>query len=1791
MSDLSAKKRRELKPSDFGIPEKRLYPMIDAEDVTSAVSLFGKASPKYRKTLAKRILSKAKEFNVDSSGWKTIIQCAQEQVPPMSDGTSLGNAPALTIDPFSEGDELLDRVAGHIPESGSLSKYKKEDLTENRGPIQAVQEQTLVGYGASTGDEANEIPVECPDTMTDDEKFFYRVLFKDELPLFAINAIIEKLVAPFCEKNGMKDNAMTKLIRYRHAKDEDDLWENGFEHADYVWGYLYPAAKGEIKSANKALITFDSDCTYLKNTEKRRPIGYKQIVVEVTLTENGDLMAEIISPGKTSPVKILSFDIKEARHDLGSRDSRQAFYDACKTKIEAILPDDLKKFIHKNQNDTEYYYPAKYFDGLWMFDSIDRVVYSYIQDELYHHPLFKKLDPHRDWQKKIELLDDVLKDTVIPIGISDDYSDLFIQYKTSTGEIVESFHGKVLAKSWKEFESRLESIDENNRIGGSDDLYEVCKSRIEAILPDDLIKFMEENDPVYDLYSYPSKYFDELWIFRSIDDVVSEFLRYEFKYHPIIQKARHSNDRKTDIELLDEVLKDTVITFGVPTHNSGARVQYKTPSGEIVDSPHKTVLAKSWDEFKSKLKKIDLNERYAQENGDAFQEGFTDYETAMEIMYVLEEAVANNPSNPSLIRRIIDWCKRAIKFIIDKVRSLFGKNEPIKTNVDVEELNSTTSSVLSQLSQSPKSAIDTSDLERKLNQIKSNNNEPLAIADPQRVLRQLNENITKINDLLKNPDNLSQESVTALQKLLAEHMAFIKSINDAQVATTGNPAIVNALVNSINGNNSNGTVSIQVYPYLYSRTFNNDFIANGAILPKIINNSKEAHIFARKAMEGTDPRDGLVPKVIYYNNKYFVGVYGYTSDILKQAGYNPETVEVAGNNGNPIKHEKYCHDKFGRRLHMAVGYVITSDQISKNGIPAISYKMLADIYLNWAKDMFYKEKDDRKISDEVTIRSNPLKSDGQPTQESYAQEGAFQDIKNGVNPKSKKLFFHISRDDSLAQKTLEPRIPSYLINDKAQVETNEELGLHEDATTPRVCFSPSIEGCLNAIVNHGDRIHLAGQAFYVYIPTKPIGQYKHKLNREIIRDKDVFDAESTGEIWILEPVDVRLYGVIVVDQVSRMKKVPISDKETGNYVYHYTYKWHWLNKPKTLQEGAILEKKKPSRFFLEEDEEEITVGDIELEDNGDNDGDSDDKESKQDSDTIETTVSEKTEMDDDMGSDEESVDEHLDVKNVDLGSFGSDTSDVQNEYDPKEVELLMKLMSSEADAMAEYMDGAKETNVDVLRRLYADIANEERFHMEQLLYAKCELTGETYVPKDPDVKKEYEELLEMGMDEETAMHTAVDKCHINGVVIQSENEQLEEDTELQEDIETMESAMLQFNMTFDYMMEMAENSKFSAQDFYDTLDVFTEACINTDDVVMEAQQDGYVRQKKGPITVLKNAISFLLGLIGKLISKFGELLKRLGNRGHKILVYIRRYGIKGILSTNTISMYFYDMMDPTNAANTVAYFWTLVYDVYREAVKTLGIQAPTVPDEAGLLRNSRLKVNGLDDGVNKLNGVELVKTKSVLPDDPEKQAQVITYLLGYSKTKLPDGKSANIMNILMTSAEDWKRLMELMKETLGKVDALSNDQNSVYYTNKALYNKSEEALKVCVKSCKAFVNALTHDVNVLADLNKRLTGALANMKENTTEMDRADAAAAQDAQQAQNPAPAEKPADTAAASGGGAQPAPQKQQPQSGTAARALKPDDQHKLDQLVKARDELGLVDWLKSLLRQKAVLTGGKK
>lgn len=184
---------------------------------------------------------------------------------------------------------------------------------------------------------------------------------------------------------------------------------------------------------------------------------------------------------------------------------------------------------------------------------------------------------------------------------------------------------------------------------------------------------------------------------------------------------------------------------------------------------------------------------------------------------------------------------------------------------------------------------------------------------------------------------------------------------------------------------------------------------------------------------------------------------------------------------------------------------------------------------------------------------------------------AINDLKNGVNPYGNKTFYHLSFDEDLDEKTLVPRVPEWIKGmkekdkdfesklEKFKTENNPDGYGYEDPKTPRICFSNSIEGALNAIINPNKRLHLAGKQIYVFVPEKPISEYKTRSNKVIKKNGDVFDANITNEMWILEPCKVKFIGSIVVDKVTAKKRKKFTNNKEMN-VMEYSYKWRWYHK-------------------------------------------------------------------------------------------------------------------------------------------------------------------------------------------------------------------------------------------------------------------------------------------------------------------------------------------------------------------------------------------------------------------------------------------------------------------------------------------------------------------------------------------------------------------------------------------------------------------------------------------------------
>ena len=167
--------------------------------------------------------------------------------------------------------------------------------------------------------------------------------------------------------------------------------------------------------------------------------------------------------------------------------------------------------------------------------------------------------------------------------------------------------------------------------------------------------------------------------------------------------------------------------------------------------------------------------------------------------------------------------------------------------------------------------------------------------------------------------------------------------------------------------------------------------------------------------------------------------------------------------------------------------------------------------------------------------------------------------------------FHVSLDAYLNGVTFNPRVPEDASN-AARDYLDSDTGTFENTKAERVCFSKTINGALNALscVLSRNNPVLMFDRVYVYIPEKDFKSYKHRTNHQIIIDKDVFDANVTGEVWITEPVKLKLYAVINVDGIKYVKnKKCVSDRFGYRHKRKFfNYKFHYILSPRIVKKGC-----------------------------------------------------------------------------------------------------------------------------------------------------------------------------------------------------------------------------------------------------------------------------------------------------------------------------------------------------------------------------------------------------------------------------------------------------------------------------------------------------------------------------------------------------------------------------------------------------------------------------------------------
>ncbi len=124
------------------------------------------------------------------------------------------------------------------------------------------------------------------------------------------------------------------------------------------------------------------------------------------------------------------------------------------------------------------------------------------------------------------------------------------------------------------------------------------------------------------------------------------------------------------------------------------------------------------------------------------------------------------------------------------------------------------------------------------------------------------------------------------------------------------------------------------------------------------------------------------------------------------------------------------------------------------------------------------------------------------------------------------MLYHLSESAELEKLT--PKIPECAV------------GMYENTSIKRICFSDYIEGCLSALQD-------LPKKYYVYVPEND------SVNFHIPTVEEVRDAKYTHEVWILEEIPVKCIGIIESDDYDWSKRH--NTRRGRTTFFHYPYKW------------------------------------------------------------------------------------------------------------------------------------------------------------------------------------------------------------------------------------------------------------------------------------------------------------------------------------------------------------------------------------------------------------------------------------------------------------------------------------------------------------------------------------------------------------------------------------------------------------------------------------------------------------
>lgn len=461
-----------------------------------------------------------------------------------------------------------------------------------------------------------------------------------------------------------------------------------------------------------------------------------------------------------------------------------------------------------------------------------------------------------------------------------------------------------------------------------------------------------------------------------------------------------------------------------------------------------------------------------------------------------------------------------------------------------------------------------------------------------------------------------------------------------------------------------------------------------------------------------------------------------------------------------------------------------------------------------------------------------------------------------------------------------------------------------------------------------------------------------------------------------------------------------------------------------------------------------------------------------------------------------------------IKSFGQHGGDdlPNNQYDQQEIAKLMEFVADEADTLSKYMEAAKTSKIDSLQRLYADIGDEERYHMEQLLFAKAEITGEEYKPHDPDIRKEYEELIALGMDEGSAMSTAVDKVNLHITTVTADNDGKIEQamTAIKEAYEEMERASL-YAETLNLIMEHAESTgdySLSEKVMY----LYEESFYQED--VTVTTNNVYSREFS-PFKTLIRLIGGIFNLFRKLVSGIKTLIEKGNHRLYAALEFIKNNG-PGALFKDGVSLYFWNDRTKSMDTEAILYYannaWWLLQDVIRTAKirngqysnEALNIQRLFVPHDQKFV-----KVPPAVNCARNITSLDPVRTKVIVDKDNANGIAEI-FFTSYDKDKEHynsqygrGGIELNPNGIDIAGYGNFFCILDLIAQTLttatglasnvsGELDGLASDSNSIWRKDPAAYKQATEWMQAVVKGLQTISKICVSDFKTMDDLFKTI---------------------------------------------------------------------------------------------------------